>query len=190
MECRCFSWSQRHIYGHLHRIDLQWRYKISLPFVASFPLLAVYAATGGSTWIGVPSPVSDLIGRTSINLGTLRGCYRFCPRGLSIERISSISSHPECVPLGWPWLFCFGKQAGHVPGFITRTSESKATLRCTSRLAYLAAKESHSNNNYCTYWRAHTYPSQIRVSYSKNVYAPCVCFLLRIFVPSIHGMSC
>lgn len=51
------------------RIDLQWRYKICLPFVASFPLLAVYAATGGSTWIGVPSPVAELIGRTSIDLG-------------------------------------------------------------------------------------------------------------------------
>ena len=48
-------------------VDLPWRYKLILPTIGTLPLLVAYS---GSTYIAVPWPLVQWLGR-AINLGVL-----------------------------------------------------------------------------------------------------------------------
>jgi UDP-N-acetylglucosamine--dolichyl-phosphate N-acetylglucosaminephosphotransferase len=43
-------------------LDLRWRHKIPLPFLANLPLVLVYLASGGATGVSVPNPLRWLLG--------------------------------------------------------------------------------------------------------------------------------
>jgi len=49
-------------------LDLRWRHKIPLPFLATLPLLLVYYANGNVTGVMVPGPLRGILG-DSLNLG-------------------------------------------------------------------------------------------------------------------------
>jgi len=51
-------------------LDLRWRHKIPLPFLATLPLLLVYYANGNVTGVMVPGPLRSILG-DSLNLGLL-----------------------------------------------------------------------------------------------------------------------
>lgn len=66
-------------------LDLPWRFKIILPIIASFPIIAVYS---GSTDIIVPFPFRFLFGKY-IGLGILYYVYMsllsvFCTNAINI----------------------------------------------------------------------------------------------------------
>mmetsp|Transcript_76092 Transcript_76092/g.236312 ORF Transcript_76092/g.236312 Transcript_76092/m.236312 type:complete len:494 (+) Transcript_76092:3-1484(+) len=51
-------------------MDLRWRHKIPLPFLATLPVLLVYYANGNETGVMVPNQLRGLLGE-SLNLGML-----------------------------------------------------------------------------------------------------------------------
>mmetsp|Transcript_96220 Transcript_96220/g.170855 ORF Transcript_96220/g.170855 Transcript_96220/m.170855 type:complete len:456 (-) Transcript_96220:70-1437(-) len=51
-------------------LDLRWRYKIPLPFLATLPLLLVYYANGNETGVMVPNQLRWLLGH-NVDLGLL-----------------------------------------------------------------------------------------------------------------------
>jgi len=51
-------------------LDLRWRHKIPLPFLATLPLLLVYYANGNETGMMVPNPLRGLLG-DQLDLGIL-----------------------------------------------------------------------------------------------------------------------
>eukprot|EP00931_Biecheleriopsis_adriatica_P066156 TRINITY_DN40561_c0_g1_i1.p1 TRINITY_DN40561_c0_g1~~TRINITY_DN40561_c0_g1_i1.p1 ORF type:complete len:459 (+),score=76.17 TRINITY_DN40561_c0_g1_i1:44-1420(+) len=51
-------------------LDLRWRYKIPLPFLATLPLLLVYYSTGNETGVMVPNQLRWLLG-DNVDLGPL-----------------------------------------------------------------------------------------------------------------------
>jgi UDP-N-acetylglucosamine--dolichyl-phosphate N-acetylglucosaminephosphotransferase len=66
-------------------IDLKWRYKLVLPFVAATPILVAYS---GPTLIVVPMPFRELLGLT-LELGALYKLYMallsvFCTNSINI----------------------------------------------------------------------------------------------------------
>ncbi|CAK8687027.1 unnamed protein product [Clavelina lepadiformis] len=69
-------------------LNLKWRHKLTLPTVASLPLLMVYYTNIGNTTIIVPKPLRDLIG-FDLNLGLLYYLYMgmlavFCTNAINI----------------------------------------------------------------------------------------------------------
>lgn len=66
-------------------LDLKWRYKLVLPFVAATPILVAYS---GITMIVVPKPFRELLGMT-LELGALYKVYMsmlsvFCTNSINI----------------------------------------------------------------------------------------------------------
>merc|ERR1719215_2402277 len=55
-------------------LDLRWRHKVPLPFIATLPLLLVYRASEGSTAVMVPSQFRSQFG-DYIDLGPLFFCF-------------------------------------------------------------------------------------------------------------------
>ncbi|WFD33504.1 UDP-N-acetylglucosamine--dolichyl-phosphatN-acetylglucosaminephosphotransferase [Malassezia cuniculi] len=72
-------------------LDVRWRYKLPIPFLASIPMLVVYIAAGGATSVVVPAfpPfLRDVLG-TSVDFGVLYYCYMlmlatFCTNCINI----------------------------------------------------------------------------------------------------------
>ncbi|XP_065644710.1 UDP-N-acetylglucosamine--dolichyl-phosphate N-acetylglucosaminephosphotransferase isoform X3 [Hydra vulgaris] len=69
-------------------LDLQWRYKLILPTIASLPLLMVYFVNFGSTTVVVPSPMRFWLG-LHLNLGVFYYIYMgmlavFCTNAINI----------------------------------------------------------------------------------------------------------
>lgn len=73
-------------------LDIRWRYKLPIPFLASIPMLVVYFVSGGSTTVIVPAwppLLRDVLGSTSIELGALYYAYMmmlsvFCTNCINI----------------------------------------------------------------------------------------------------------
>ncbi|XP_057341366.1 UDP-N-acetylglucosamine--dolichyl-phosphate N-acetylglucosaminephosphotransferase [Microplitis mediator] len=69
-------------------IDLQWRYKLLLPTIASLPLLMIYYVNYNGTFVIVPKPLRAWFG-LSVNLGLLYYVYMgmlavFCTNAINI----------------------------------------------------------------------------------------------------------
>jgi UDP-N-acetylglucosamine--dolichyl-phosphate N-acetylglucosaminephosphotransferase len=67
-------------------LDIPWRYKIMLPFVAALPLVTSYS---GGTGVVVPIPISNITGLTFIELGIVYRLYMmllavFCTNSINI----------------------------------------------------------------------------------------------------------
>uniref|UniRef100_T1JPR7 UDP-N-acetylglucosamine--dolichyl-phosphate N-acetylglucosaminephosphotransferase n=1 Tax=Tetranychus urticae TaxID=32264 RepID=T1JPR7_TETUR len=65
-------------------LDLRWLHKLTLPTIASFPLLTVYAVTYNCTWVLLPKPFSF-----ALNLGIFYYVYMammavFCTNAINI----------------------------------------------------------------------------------------------------------
>ena len=45
-------------------LNLRWRHKLTLPTMASLPLLMIYFVSGGSTTVVLPLPLRPLLGQT------------------------------------------------------------------------------------------------------------------------------
>ncbi|XP_075226071.1 alg7 dolichyl-phosphate N-acetylglucosaminephosphotransferase [Lycorma delicatula] len=70
-------------------LDLQWRYKLLFPSVASLPILMVYFVNFNSTTIVIPNPFKYWLGFSSINLGIFYYIYMwmtavFCTNAINI----------------------------------------------------------------------------------------------------------